>query len=58
MYLSDVVRHCGEINTPFPRDFAGLPMPYPNILGSDLAGVIEEVGSGVTRLKKGDRVMA
>lgn len=33
-------------------------MPYPNILGSDLAGIIEEVGEGITHLKKGDRVMA
>ena len=31
---------------------------YPNVLGSDIAGEVHEVGEGVTRLKKGDRVMA
>ncbi|KAL1625540.1 hypothetical protein SLS56_007287 [Neofusicoccum ribis] len=40
------------------QEFAGLPLPYPNILGSDLAGTVEEVGEGVTRLTKGQRVMA
>lgn len=30
---------------------------YPNILGEDSAGEIYEVGSNVTNLKKGQRVM-
>lgn len=30
---------------------------YPSIFGSDVAGIVEEVGSSVTRFEKGDRVI-
>jgi len=33
------------------------PLQLPAVLGVELAGVVEEVGAGITRLSKGDRVM-
>ena len=34
----------------------GFPQEYPKILGLDSSGVVEDVGEGVTKFKKGDRV--
>ncbi|NUU02968.1 NADP-dependent oxidoreductase [Herbaspirillum robiniae] len=33
------------------------PLALPTVLGIELAGVVEQVGAGVTRFTKGDRVM-
>ncbi|KAG1823602.1 GroES-like protein [Suillus subaureus] len=36
----------------------GLVTHYPAVLGSDIAGIVEEVGEGVENFRKGDRVLA
>jgi S-(hydroxymethyl)glutathione dehydrogenase/alcohol dehydrogenase len=33
------------------------PQPKPMIMGHEFMGIVEEVGSGITNLKKGDRVV-
>lgn len=35
----------------------GLPQPRPMVLGHEFMGIVEEVGSDVTHLKRGDRVV-
>eukprot|EP00035_Acanthoeca_spectabilis_P033897 m.25971 g.25971 ORF g.25971 m.25971 type:complete len:1077 (+) comp6262_c0_seq1:117-3347(+) len=40
------------------RLYPGLPASFPAPLGMDMAGVVQEVGSGCPRLKAGDRVWA
>ncbi len=35
----------------------GFPQPRPMVLGHEFMGIIEEVGSAVTHLKRGDRVV-
>lgn len=35
----------------------GIPIPLPHICGSDVSGVIGQVGKNVTRFKKGQRVV-
>ncbi|MFF2089845.1 NAD(P)-dependent alcohol dehydrogenase [Paenibacillus sp. NPDC058174] len=40
------------------RLFFGISKPRKQILGSELSGTIEEVGSSVTKFKKGDEVFA
>jgi threonine dehydrogenase-like Zn-dependent dehydrogenase len=35
----------------------GIPQPRPMVLGHEFMGIIEDVGKGVTHLKRGDRVV-
>ncbi|TVY49846.1 Zinc-binding alcohol dehydrogenase domain-containing protein cipB [Lachnellula occidentalis] len=39
------------------QDYAFFPLIYPTILGQDVAGTVVEVGSAVSRFRKGDRVL-
>src|SRR4051812_42764218 len=35
----------------------GIPQPRPMVLGHEFMGIVEDLGSNVTQLKKGDRVV-
>ncbi|KAJ5691856.1 alcohol dehydrogenase [Penicillium macrosclerotiorum] len=39
------------------QDFPGIPLPYPFIFGTDVAGTVAQVGSQVTRFHLGQRVI-
>ncbi|MFO0938444.1 MAG: alcohol dehydrogenase catalytic domain-containing protein [Gemmataceae bacterium] len=44
------------IDTYIRSGMVALNLPQPYVPGCDLAGIVDEVGAGVTRFKPGDRV--
>lgn len=50
------VKYTGICGSDVPRVNADACHFYPNVLGHEFSGTIEEVGEGVTSLKPGDRV--
>ena len=46
----------GVCHSDYHRVTGDIPNPLPAILGHEAAGVVEEVGQGVTRVSPGDRV--
>lgn len=50
------VKYTGICGSDVPRVNGDACHYYPNVLGHEFSGVVEEVGEGVTTLKKGDRV--
>ncbi len=50
------VKYTGICGSDVPRVNGDACHYYPNVLGHEFSGVVEEIGEGVTAVKKGDRV--
>lgn len=50
------VAYCGICGSDLPRYFEGGVHAYPQVLGHEFSGVIEEIGEEVENFKVGDRV--
>ncbi|MCR5053799.1 MAG: galactitol-1-phosphate 5-dehydrogenase [Lachnospiraceae bacterium] len=50
------VKYTGICGSDVPRVNGDACHYYPNVLGHEFSGVVDEVGEGVTSVKKGDRV--
>ena len=51
------IRHCGVCHSDLSIIDGALPYPVPAILGHEASGTIAALGSGVTGLAEGDRVV-
>lgn len=50
------VAYCGICGSDLPRYFEGGVHAFPQVLGHEFSGVVEEIGEKVTCIKVGDRV--
>ncbi len=50
------VKYTGICGSDIPRVNGNACHYFPNVLGHEFSGTVEEIGEGVTRLKPGDRV--
>ncbi|WP_429965064.1 galactitol-1-phosphate 5-dehydrogenase [Enterococcus sp. AZ072] len=50
------VAYCGICGSDLPRYFEGGVHAFPQVLGHEFSGVVEEIGEKVTHIKVGDRV--
>ena len=50
------VKYTGICGSDIPRVNGDACHYYPNVLGHEFSGVVDEIGEGVTRVKVGDRV--
>jgi S-(hydroxymethyl)glutathione dehydrogenase/alcohol dehydrogenase len=51
------VHHCGVCRSDLSVIDGAFPLPLPAVLGHEAAGVVEEVGAGVTAVAPGDHVI-
>jgi Zn-dependent alcohol dehydrogenase len=51
------VTHCGVCHSDLSIADGAFPAPLPIVLGHEAAGVVEDLGPGVTGLSRGDRVV-
>lgn len=51
------VSHCGVCHSDLSNVDGTFPSPLPVVLGHEAAGTVEDVGSGVSSLRPGDRVV-
>lgn len=50
------VAYCGICGSDLPRYFEGGVHSFPQVLGHEFSGIVEEIGTDVTNIKVGDRV--
>ena len=49
--------YCGYCHSDLSHLTGALPAPLPAVMGHEASGIVEDVGPGVTKVKKGDHVV-